>query len=71
MGQAQLAQLADELLNDQDLRELFTKDPEAAAQKAGIALDEDDRQALENLDVQGMNDEELVARISKRGARLS
>jgi hypothetical protein len=70
MAQEDLVQLADQLLNDPELRELFKRDPEAAAERAGVTLDADDRQALQQLDVADMDDEELVARISRRGSGM-
>jgi uncharacterized protein YbcC (UPF0753/DUF2309 family) len=70
MAQEDLVQLADQLLNDPELRELFKRDPEAAAERAGVTLDEDDRQALQQLGVGDMDDEELVARISRRGSGM-
>ena len=66
MGQKELSELADKLLNDAELRAEFTKDPEAAARQAGIALDDEDHKALRNLGVHEMDEAELVARISKR-----
>jgi hypothetical protein len=66
MGQKELSELADKLLDDAELREQFTRDPEAAAARAGIALDAEDHQALRNLGVHEMDESELVARISKR-----
>ena len=68
MAQEDLVQLADQLLSDPELRELFKRDPEAAAERAGVTLDDDDRQALQQLGVGDMDDEELVARISRRGS---
>ena len=70
MAQEDLVQLADQLLSDPELRELFKRDPEAAAQRAGVTLDDDDRQALQQLGVGDMDDEELVARISRRGSGM-
>jgi hypothetical protein len=70
MAQEDLVQLADQLLNDPELRELFKRDPEAAAERAGVTLDADDRQALQQLGVGDMDDEELVARISRRGSGM-
>lgn len=66
MGQKELSELADKLLNDEQLRAQFSKDPEGAAKQAGITLDADDHQALRDLGVHQMDDSELVARISKR-----
>jgi hypothetical protein len=70
MAQEDLVQLADQLLSDPELRELFKRDPEAAAQRAGVTLDDDDRQALQQLGAGDMDDEELVARISRRGSGM-
>jgi hypothetical protein len=68
LGQKELSELADKLLNDSQLRARFTRDPEAAAAEAGINLDDDDRAALRNLGVHDMDEAELVARVSKRDA---
>lgn len=66
MGQNALSELADKLLNDPQLRARFTQDPEAAAAEAGINLDDEDRAALRNLGIHGMDEAELMARVSKR-----
>jgi hypothetical protein len=68
LGQKELSELADKLLNDSQLRTRFTQDPEAAAAEAGVDLDDDDRAALRNLGVHDMDEAELVARVSKRDA---
>lgn len=68
MGKAELGQLVDELLNDAELRATFKRDPQAAAEQAGITLSDDDREAIESFGVEGMDDSELVARISKARA---
>lgn len=66
MGQKELSELADKLLDDPQLRAQFAKDPEGAAKQAGITLDPEDHQALRDLGVHQMDESELVARISKR-----
>ena len=66
MGQKELSELADRLLKDPQLRTRFTQDPEAAAAEAGINLDDEDKAALRNLGVHGMDEAELMARVSKR-----
>jgi 1,2-phenylacetyl-CoA epoxidase catalytic subunit len=71
MGQKELSELADKLLNDSELRAQFTKDPEAAAKQAGITLDDEDHKALRDLGVHQMDESELVARISKRDSSMS
>lgn len=71
MGQKELSELADKLLNDPELRAQFSKDPDAAAKQAGITLDDEDRKALRDLGVHEMDESELVARISKRDSSMS
>lgn len=68
MGEKELSELADKLLNDSQLRARFTQDPEAAAAEGGIDLGDDDRAALRNLGIHEMDEAELVARVSKRDA---
>jgi hypothetical protein len=41
------------------------KDPEGAAERSGLQLDDEDRQALRSIDWSG-SDEELKERVSKR-----
>lgn len=71
MGQKELSELADKLVNDPELRAQFAKDPDAAAKQAGITLDDEDRKALRDLGVHEMDESELVARISKRDSSMS
>jgi hypothetical protein len=66
LGQKELSELADKLLNDPQLRTRFTQDPEAAAAEAGINLDAEDHATLRNLGVHEMDEVELLARVSKR-----
>lgn len=66
MGQTELSQLADKLQESEELRTLFARDPQAAAEQAGVPLDEDDHQALRDMGVHEMDEAELAARVSKR-----
>jgi len=63
-NQEAMQQLTDRFMNDADFREQMRQDPEAAAQRSGFALDEEDRQALRSVDWGG-SDEELQERVSK------
>ncbi len=65
MGQKELSELAEKLRDDQKLRALFVQDPEAAAREAGIALDEQDHQALRDMGAHEMDEDELETRVSK------
>jgi hypothetical protein len=67
-NQEAMQQLTDRFMNDADFREQMQQDPEAAAERSGYALDEEDRQALRSVDWSG-SDEELKERVSKRLAR--
>lgn len=62
--QEAMQQLADRFVNDPEFRERMRQDPEAAAEREGLALDEEDRQALRSVDWGG-SDEELKERVSK------
>ncbi len=59
-----MQQLADRFINDTDFREQMKQDPEGAAQRSGLPLDEEDKQALKSVDWSG-SDEELNERVSK------
>ena len=45
-----MQQLADRFVNDADFRERMKQDPEGAAKRYGLKLDEDDKQALRSID---------------------
>ncbi len=60
-----MQQLADRFVNDADFREQMKQDPEGAAERSGLPLDEEDKQALRSIDWSG-SDEELQERVSKR-----
>ena len=60
-----MQQLADRFMNDADFREQMKQDPEGAAERSGLHLDEEDKQALRSIDWSG-SDEELKERVSKR-----
>ena len=59
-----MQQLADRFMNDADFREEMKRDPEGAAQRSGLPLDEDDRQTLKGIDWSS-SDERLNERVSK------
>ncbi len=59
-----MQQLADRFINDAQFREEMKQDPEGAAERSGLALDEEDKQALRSVDWSG-SDEELNERVSK------
>ena len=59
-----MQQLTDRFINDADFREEMRNDPEGAAERSGLELDAEDKQALRSIDWSG-SDEELKERISK------
>jgi hypothetical protein len=59
-----MQQLADRFINDAEFREQMKQDPEGAAERSGLQLDEEDKQALRSIDWSG-SDEELNDRVSK------
>ena len=59
-----MQQLADRFMNDAEFREQMRQDPEGAAERSGLQLDEEDKQALRSIDWSG-TDEELKERVSK------
>ena len=59
-----MQQLADKFMNDAGFREEMRRDPEGAADRSGLPLDDEDRQALRSMDWSG-SDEELKERVSK------
>ncbi len=59
-----MQQLTDRFMSDADFREEMKQDPEGAAERSGLALDDEDRQALRSMDWSG-SDEELRERVSK------
>jgi hypothetical protein len=59
-----MQQLTDRFMNDADFREEMRRDPEGAAERSGLALDDEDKQALRSIDWSGSN-EELKERVSK------
>ena len=63
-NQEAMQQLADRFINDAGFREQMRQDPEAAAEREGLALDEEDRQTLRSVDWNG-SDEQLNERVSK------
>ena len=63
-----MQQLADRFMNDADFREQMKQDPEGAAERSGLTLDDEDRQALRSVDWSG-SDEALNDRVSKYVSR--
>ena len=59
-----MQRLADRFINDAQFREEMKQDPEGAAERSGLQLDEEDKQALRSIDWSG-SDEELKERVSK------
>ena len=59
-----MQQLADRFMNDASFREEMKQDPEGAAERSGLPLDEEDKQALRSVDWSG-SDEQLNDRVSK------
>ena len=45
-----MQQLADRFMNDPEFREQMRQDPEGTAERTGLELDEEDRQALRSVD---------------------
>ncbi len=62
-----MQQLADRFVNDASFREEMCNDPEGAAERSGLPLDEEDKQALKSFDWSG-SDEELKERVAARRA---
>ncbi len=67
-NQEAMQQLAERFMNDADFREEMRQDPEGAAERSGLQLDEEDKQALKSVDW-GASDEELKERVSKYTSR--
>jgi hypothetical protein len=59
-----MQQLADRFINDAEFREQMKQDPEGAAERSGLPLDDEDKQALRSIDWSG-SDETLNERVSK------
>jgi hypothetical protein len=63
-NQEAMSQLAERFMNDTGFREQMRQDPEGTAQRSGLQLDEEDRQALRSMDWSS-SDEQLNQRVSK------
>ena len=63
-NQEAMQQLTDKFMNDAEFREQMRQDPEGTAERSGLQLDEEDKQALRSIDWSG-SDEELNERVSK------
>jgi hypothetical protein len=59
-----MQQLADRFMSDADFREQMQQDPQGAAERSGLPLDEEDKQALRSIDWSS-SDEQLKERVSK------
>ena len=59
-----MQQLADRFMIDAQFRKEMRQDPEGAAERSGLPLDDEARQALRSMDWSG-SDEELNDRVSK------
>jgi hypothetical protein len=59
-----MQQLADRFINDASFREEMRQDPEGAAERSGLPLDEEDKQSLKSIDW-SVSDEQLNDRVSK------
>ncbi len=59
-----MQQLADRFINDAEFREQMKRDPQGAAERSGLPLDDEDKQALKSVDWSG-SDEQLKERVSK------
>jgi hypothetical protein len=59
-----MQQLADRFMNDAHFREQMMQDPQGAAERSGLPLDEEDKHALRSMDWSG-SDEQLNERVSK------
>ncbi len=59
-----MRKLADRFMSDAQFREEMKQDPEGAAERSGLPLDEEDKQALRSVDWSG-SDEQLNERVSK------
>ena len=57
-----MQQLTDRFINDAQFREEMRRDPEGAAERSGLQLDDEDKQALRSMDWSGTDEE----RVSKR-----
>jgi len=64
MSSTALDQIMERYTQDPAFKAQLQADPEAAAKAAGIALDDEDRQALRGLDF-SLSDQELQQRVSK------
>ncbi len=63
-----MQQLADRFMNDAQFREEMKQDPEGAAERSDLPLDDEDKQTLRSMDWSG-SDEELKERVSKANVR--
>jgi hypothetical protein len=64
-NQQAMRELTDRFMSDADFREEMKQDPEGAAERSGLQLDDEDKQSLKSIDWSG-SDEELKERVSKR-----
>lgn len=64
MGYTEMGKLIDEVLKNNEIRELLHKDPKEAAKRCGIALTSDEVKALRQVNW-NLSDAELQSRITK------
>ena len=59
-----MQQLTDRFMNDPEFREQMRQDPEGTAERAGVKLNEENRQTLQSINW-SESDQELRPRVSK------
>jgi hypothetical protein len=64
--EAQITEINERIVTDPQFRAAFREDPVAAVKRAGWVIDEEDHERFRST-WNGLNDEELLARVSKRG----
>ena len=67
MNQETLETLLDKWMNDVAFREEVRQNPQAAIERTGVSLSEDDLATLQQVDW-SLSDEELQGRLSKAGS---
>ncbi len=67
MGRDELYELTAKLLENRVLRDQFRRDPQGAAELAGIALDDEDVRMIRSAGADKLDDDELVRLLRTRG----
>ena len=67
MGRDELNDLAAKLLENRGLRDQFRRDPQGAAEQAGIALADEDFRIIRGVGADKLGDDELVNLLRTRG----